>query len=191
MKLILTLSTILALCLFTSCDKKGEVAHYEVEKSTSTKPTKQPGAGMKTSSQPAPKSTYSWTLPKGWTDQPASGMRLGTITIPNGDSTLSAGIFEFGGGLVGNINRRRGQIGLPPLAPEMVPPTLTEFNSPLGKDGKGFTTLLINPASPEKAMLATIIPRPSGTSVFLKVMGTADELKTISSAFSQFAKSLK
>jgi len=195
MKLLLILTTALILTLFTACEKKGEITHYQVEKTTPAKATpssmgSMPTGGLK--STPA-KSTYTWTLPKGWTDQPASGMRLGTIIIPtaNGDSTLSGGVFEFGGDLAGNINRWRGQIALPPIPADQVPAALTAFDSPLGKDGKGFVTLLINPASPEKAMLATIIPRPSGTSVFIKVMGTTDELKAIQSDFNQFAQSFK
>jgi len=199
MKKRFTLPAALLIFLFSSCDKKGEVTHYQVEKSPVTKASPAHvaampnGSGsMKTSpASPSAKSTYTWTLPKGWSDQPASGMRLGTIIIPSGDTTLSGGVFEFGGDLVGNINRWRGQVALPPLPASEVPATLTAFDSPLGKDGKGFVTLIINPASPEKAMLATIIPRPSGTSVFIKVMGSTDALKAVQSDFYEFAKSFK
>ena len=38
-------------------------------------------------------------------------------------------------------------------------------------------------------MLAAIIPRPSGTSVFIKITGTAAELKTLAKPFRQFVKS--
>ena len=193
MKTFLAL-TALPIFLFTACEKKGEVSHYQVEKSRVEKATPPTATTMSNAGgmkSPSAKSTYTWTLPKGWSDQPASGMRLGTIIIPNGDSTLSGGVFEFGGDLVGNINRWRAQIALPPLPADQVPATLTAFDTPLGKNGKGFVTLLINPNSPEKSMLATIIPRPAGTSVFIKVTGKADDLKAIQSDFNQFAKSLK
>jgi len=118
-------------------------------------------------------------------------MRLGTIIIPSGDSSLSGGIFEFGGDLIGNVNRWRQQIGLPESTEAEIRPSLKAFDSPLGKDGKGYIVTLINPASPDKAMLAAIIPRPSGTSVFVKITGTSDELKAIADPFLSFTLSLK
>ena len=194
-------TAILTPILTTSCQKKGEVTHTKVEKTAPPAPmsapsphhgnkakpataTKQPAANAK-------KATYSWTLPDGWSDKPAGGMRLGTIIIPNGDSSLSAGIFEFGGDLAGNVNRWRQQVGLPSIPESEILPTIEAFDSPLGKDGKGYIVSLVNPASPGNAMLAAIIPRPAGTSVFLKVTGKSEDLKAIAAPFLTFTQSLK
>ena len=178
--LILAYAAIPLIFLTTACQKKGEVVHYEVEKSTP--PQQQSLAMTKTPSAP-----YSWTLPEGWTDQPASGMRLATIIIPASGNTLNASITEFGGDLAGNVNRWRQQIGLQNLPEAEVTSSLEKIDTGLGQ---GYIVVLINPASPDNAMLATIIPRPSGTSLFVKVTGTADELKAIGSPFRQFTQSI-
>lgn len=63
-----------------------------------------------------------WTLPDGWTQQPASQMRYATLTIPAGDPPLEVSVSklplfaERTEYLLQNINRWRGQLGLPPLA---------------------------------------------------------------------------
>lgn len=179
-------STLLPLLCTTSCREKGEVHHFQVEKAKATPASQK----FPTAAQPS-NAPYSWTLPEGWTDQPASGMRLATIIIPTSTDSLNASITEFGGDLVGNVNRWRGQIGLPHLSEAEILPNLKIVETTLGKEGKAYIATLINPASPDKAMLAAIIPRPSGTSVFIKVTGSADALKSIAEPFSQFTKSLK
>jgi hypothetical protein len=179
----------------SSCREKGEVTHLKVQKTTPSRPmvslkgTQPPSSNQEqTKKQP-----YTWTLPKGWSDKPASGMRLATIIIPsetNGVS-LEASITELGGDLLGNINRWRGQIGLPALTQEALPATLQEFDTPLGKNGKGFSAFLTNSASSQNAMLTAIIPRPSGTSVFIKIKGSQKSLQAIETAFSQFIQSIR
>lgn len=67
-----------------------------------------------------------WTLPEGWSQRPASGMRYATLTIDS-DPPLEVSITTLGregGGeaayLLANINRWRGQIGLADLAPDQL-----------------------------------------------------------------------
>jgi hypothetical protein len=171
----------IAITLTTACQKKGEVVHYQIEKST---PPKQ--QSLKVTETPS--APYSWTLPEGWTDKPASGMRLATILIPASGNTLNASITEFGGDLAGNVNRWRKQVGLPDMSEAEVTSSLEKIDTGLGQ---GYIVVLINPATPGNAMLATIIPRPSGTSLFVKVTGTADELKAIGAPFRKFTQSIK
>ncbi len=170
------------LLVTSSCQKKGEIAHYRVKKST-------PAAQQNQStSATSVKNRYQWTLPSGWSAKPASGMRLATIIIPVSDhKTIEASITEFGGDLSGNINRWRRQVSLPPLSAAEIPPTLTPLQTQLGK---GHITLISNPDSPEKALLAALIPRPSGTTVFIKATGTTAELTSIQPTFSTFVQSL-
>lgn len=195
----LTLTTTLvasaAVCLVhTSCREKGEVQHFRTPKapqagSSSTAGTAAP---VSPTSPAAPtKATkaapYSWTLPEGWTALPASGMRLATINIPS-TPPLSASITEFGGTVAGNVNRWRGQLGLPAAPESEIPATLQEVDTAIGK---GYIVSLSNPATPESGLLAAIIPRPSGRSVFIKIPGNPAELKKIKEAFTAFIQSLK
>lgn len=166
-----------------SCKEKGEVRHYRTDKAPVATTPQTPATPSTQKASP-----YSWTLPEGWSAQPASGMRLATIIIPTAGSELNASLTEFGGDLAGNVNRWRGQIGLPQLPESEVLPALEKVDTGLGQ---GYIATLSNPASPEKAMLAAIIPRPSGTSVFVKVTGTTEELQSIAPSFRQFTQSLK
>ncbi len=182
-------ATILSFC---ACKEKGEIQHFQVKKSTppTTQQTPDTNTNSNTNSntQPQQNNPYSWTLPDGWSAQPASGMRLATVLIPTASGTLNASITEFGGDLAGNVNRWRGQIGLPQLPEKDVLANLEKVDTAIGQ---GYIAILTNPSSPENAMLAAIIPRPSGTSVFVKVTGPADTLKSIATPFRQFTQSLK
>jgi len=206
MKSIIAIATCAAALfsvLTTSCKEKGEVVHTKAEKSSPTAPMSArsphsgkmgtPQAATSTTGQPAAsaKAKYTWTLPDGWSDKPASGMRLATIIILVEGNTLNASITEFGGDLIGNVNRWRGQLGLPSATAAEIQPSLQPFESSLAKDGKGYIVSLVNPESPEKSMLAAIIPRPTGTSIFVKITGTEDELKAVAAPFRTFMLSLK
>ncbi len=182
------LATGTAIFITSACKEKGEVHHFRVEKTTQPTPAEEAG-DQASQAQPAPqKAPYRWTLPTGWTEKPASGMRLATIIIPQekGDN-LEASITEFGGDLAGNINRWRGQVGLPTLPEAEVLPSLEKIDTQLGP---AYIALIINPESTDKAMLAAIIPRPAGTSIFVKVTGSADSLKATATTFRTFTQSL-
>lgn len=182
------ISTFAILFLPTSaCKKKGEIQHYRVAK-TSPAETPSPTTALQPSTPQTQTPAYNWTLPEGWSAQAASGMRLATIIIPSESGELQASLTEFGGDLAGNVNRWRGQIGLDPLPADQVLPSLETVQTGLGP---GYITTLIHPDKPEQAMLAAIIPRPSGTSVFVKVTAPASSLQAIADNFRQFTQSLK
>lgn len=63
---------------------------------------------------PEKSSALRWDAPQGWTELPGSGMRLATLTPPGGgaEATVVALPGDVGGALA-NVNRWRGQIGLP------------------------------------------------------------------------------
>lgn len=64
-----------------------------------------------------------WTLPADWQERPASGMRFATIVIGGEDKPLEISVIPLpsppqdpAGYALSNINRWRGQLGLPPIA---------------------------------------------------------------------------
>ncbi len=65
-----------------------------------------------------------WETPAGWKELPASGMREATLVAPDaaGGLELSVSILGASGDLdadiLNNVNRWRGQMGLPPTKPE-------------------------------------------------------------------------
>ena len=64
---------------------------------------------------PAGAETLAWDLPKGWTEARPGGMRLATLKPPvTGKVDVSVIMIPgVAGGELGNVNRWRGQIGLP------------------------------------------------------------------------------
>ncbi|HVU86621.1 MAG TPA: hypothetical protein VHD36_04835 [Pirellulales bacterium] len=68
--------------------------------------------------------TPEWTLPQGWQQKPASGMRYATIEVPSAAGALDLSVTVLPKNepdpdvyALSNVNRWRGQLGLPPLAP--------------------------------------------------------------------------
>ncbi len=62
-----------------------------------------------------------WTVPEGWKQLPGAGERLATFQVPGKDRPLELAITSFPGKvgtLAANVNRWRGQLGLPPVSDE-------------------------------------------------------------------------
>ena len=73
--------------------------------------------GMPPPSMPGGADALAWEVPKGWTEARAGGMRLATLKPPvTGKIDVSVIVLPgAAGGELGNVNRWRGQIGLPPV----------------------------------------------------------------------------
>jgi hypothetical protein len=70
--------------------------------------------------RPAGKGALRWALPKGWTEAPGGGMRFATLNPPSspGAAPLEVSVVVLpgaAGGETANVNRWRGQIGLPAM----------------------------------------------------------------------------
>ena len=78
--------------------------------------------GMEEAAQEAGEVTY--TVPEGWEDVGASGIRKATLKVTDADGSAELTVLAFPGdvgGRLANINRWRGQIGLDEAAPEDLP----------------------------------------------------------------------
>ncbi len=108
-----------------ACDR-AEVTHYRVPKAASppladahdsgAMPAMPASADL--SSPPArAEGGLRWTLPKGWTEAPGGAMRFATFKPPVPGKIDASVVVLPGpaGGELANVNRWRGQIGLPPL----------------------------------------------------------------------------
>ena len=76
-----------------------------------------------------------WTLPMGWKELPGGGMRLATLVPPQeaGKSEVSIVVLSGdSGGELANVNRWRGQVGLPPIDEDRLPETRKTANSRAG-----------------------------------------------------------
>lgn len=59
-----------------------------------------------------------WTLPEGWREEKAGGERVATFKFGKADAPLELAVTKLegaGGGVLANVNRWRGQLGLQPI----------------------------------------------------------------------------
>src|ERR1051326_221046 len=101
-------------CLVLAGCQKQEITAYNAPKENSGPPST--NAPMQAA--PAVAGPLHWTTPAGWQQQPASGMRVGSFAIKKDDQHADVSIIPLGtvaGSDLDNVNRWRGQVGLPPI----------------------------------------------------------------------------
>ncbi len=151
-----------------------------------SEPHDDPHAGLATT--PAPATTPSgnvprWTVPAGWTAVTPGSMLLASFDLPGGGAKVTvSSLSGDGGGLLPNVNRWRGQIGLGPISAGELASVTTEVELPGGK------ATLVDLANDEQRMLTLIVPR-QGQSWFYKSMGDFATVAREKDALLQFARS--
>lgn len=133
-----------------------------------------------------------WTAPAGWEARQGSAMRKATYVI-TGDAgaTAELAVTAFPGDVGGdlaNVNRWRGQLGLPPISAAELPAALQRFES------NGFkiavADLAASSGNPPTRVLGGIVPF-SGSTWFFKLTGPAPLIEREKSAFIDFLKTIK
>jgi hypothetical protein len=132
--------------------------------------------------------TLQWTLPKGWTEAAAGGMRFATLKAPIADLDISVTVLGGqAGGETPNVNRWRGQINLPPLDDAAVAKarkavkakagvvSLYDFTAEGGKD----------------RLVAGLLSTPDGNTWFLKMKGPSAAVGKALPDFTRFLESLR
>jgi hypothetical protein len=112
------LACALAAVATLACDGD-EVAHFRVAKAPPPGAAPVAPASMTGDVPPParPAGGLRWTLPKGWTEGEGGAMRYASFKIPV-KGTIDGSVVVLpgpAGGELANVNRWRGQIGLPPL----------------------------------------------------------------------------
>ncbi len=146
-----------------------------------------PAPAATTAPAPAPAASsnapLAWTLPDGWSVIPTQTMRLASFSAGEG-ATCGLFLFQGGGDRLANVNRWRGQAGLPPLDEPGLEQALTAGTGGFGS----FHWLAVRGAS--KAFLAAIVPTPSGQA-FVKLEASGDRLDALQPGFLAFTASLR
>lgn len=129
-----------------------------------------------------------WTVPAGWTklDQ-QKPMRYATYMAGEGAAALEVALSVFPGdvgGLHGNVNRWRGQVGLAPLPQDQLAANVTPFEVP------GFTGHTMRLKGETQHMLgAAIKDTKNERTWFIKITGAPAAIDAQEAAFIAFAKS--
>ena len=158
------------------------------------------GVEEKEQASPSPmKNLLSWTTPEGWTEAPAgsdpSGMRLIDMRFgPNREGECYLSIIRGeAGGLEANVNRWRGQMGLPPmLADELaqLPKKMlvNRESSFVSFDGD-YSGVGATAAVKDWRMMGLLQQAPEFM-LFVKIIGPRELVIKNEAAFEQFAQSI-
>jgi hypothetical protein len=129
-----------------------------------------------------------WTVPSSWQPMPPAQFLLAEFSIPGADGAKAeVNVAEMegdGGGILANVNRWRGQIGLGPIDEKDLSKLSRTFDTPEGKE----TLVRITTSDFKTSILAMIIPRNGGT-WFYKLMGDTQTTIAQEDAFMNFIQS--
>ena len=143
---------------------------------------------------PRPARSYGWELPPGWSVGPARPMRLASFRVaerPEIDVSLTV-LSGDGGGMVANVNRWQGQMGLPALAADRVA-ALPKIDV-LGRkatlvEATGAFTAMDGTSTPGAALLGVIVEL-GNESLYVKMTGSVDAVPAERENFLRFCASL-
>jgi hypothetical protein len=134
-----------------------------------------------------------WTIPADWKSvTPSSAMLFAQFLIQTGDAKAEVNISELageGGGLLANVNRWRGQLGLPPVTQEDdFSKMVSSVDSANGQiqivDMNGTNTKTGQPAR----LVGAVVPQ-NGQTWFYKLMGGEKVVAAQKDAFIKFIRS--
>jgi hypothetical protein len=166
----------LSLVGIAGCGSEDPIAHYRVPREApETKAPTQSGNGV----------TY--TTPAGWKAQAASGIRLASLTVGDGDQQAEITVIALGpaaGSLLANINRWRGQIQLPNIAQA----DLDKLAKPFKLHGHQATFVEM---VGETEQINAIIDTAHGRTVFYKIKGAKAVVAKEAESFDAFTRSVQ
>ncbi|MGB8355473.1 MAG: hypothetical protein WCD79_16365 [Chthoniobacteraceae bacterium] len=144
--------------------------------------------------EPASKPT--WKLPPGWQEQPASGMRLGSFAVVEGEGKVDISLVVLtgdAGGLTANVNRWRGQLSLASQTDADVAASVMKLETAAGDQAAIVDIAGKAPGADSKSgsrILGAIIERGDKT-WFVKATGEDSLVEKHKSEFLDLVKSLQ
>jgi hypothetical protein len=140
--------------------------------------------------RPEGKSALRWTLPRGWTETGGSGMRYATLK-PSTQGQIDVSVVVLpgvAGGELPNVNRWRGQIGLPPIDEA----ALAAARKPVRcKVGTVSVFDFESEGQKRTRMIAGLLTTADGNTWFLKMVGDSGAVGAERSNFLRFLETLR
>lgn len=140
-------------------------------------------------------SPFTWTLPEGWKEAPATAMRLGNFKLAsNPDAECYVTLLQgAAGGADANINRWRSQMGQPDLTPEDIAalPKVDVMGkpSPMVEILGSFAGMMGDPKP--GYLLLGVVCALDGQVLFVKMTGPETAVAAEKERFAALCKSLK
>lgn len=175
---------LLSLAPLAACAPE-EVKQYRVAKVSAAPAMALSNASSDTSAEDG----LSYTAPADWQKVPASGMRKLSFSLKGGGDFSLVTLPGNAGDLKGNLNRWRGQVGLPPLEdPAEIAKSVRAFTV---SGTEGIALELYAPeGQPDKAMRVVLVEK-EGANWFFKLAGPRELVKTQAKAFETFMASVQ
>lgn len=154
-------------------------------------PAQMPSGMVASDVQNAP--PLKWMTPAGWTEVPPSEMRVGSFKVAGaGGKQADVSVVPLpgiAGGDPANVNRWRGQVGLPALPDDQLM-SLAQDVQAGGQSAQLYDIAGQNPTSGQSTRILAAIQHRDGTTWFFKMTGDADLVEQQKPAFIAFLQSL-
>ena len=186
--------------LLAACRPAPKVSTYEVKAepapakeavaaAPAPRPAMQATPAMQAEAAQAGQPTWA-ELPAGWSVGPANAMRKGswTLTGPNGTKAeVAVTVFPGNvGGLTANVNRWRGQIGLPPAGADEI-----AASAKAAKVGNLDSQRFVMISADGKKAVDAVLTSKDGATWFFKMNGEAAAVEANAAAFASFLSESK
>lgn len=166
----------MAALLLTACSKGDDISVYKAPKESHAghdHSHDHEGHNHPVEQAPAPaqpaSSSLDWTDPAGWKRESGAGMRVATYKLAGGAECSVVSLEGAAGGDLPNVNRWRGQLGLPEAG--SLQGISSTMNTPIGPA----TVVDMQGAGEQKGRrMAAAIVSDGSTSWFFKLTGPAD-----------------
>ncbi len=140
-------------------------------------------------SSKANQSRFHYQLPTGWTETNPGPMHLAQFSIPVDGEVVMVSVTTLGGdagGLLSNVNRWRGQLGLTPINDD----GLTKIKSEISGKRLTFTVVdMVNPGSAKRVIGA--VTRTESDTWFVKLEGTSAQLDRVKPQWDAFIRTVE
>ena len=134
-----------------------------------------------------------WQVPAGWQEVSGGGFLVAKFLISGGPAQAAVNVSMSagdGGGVLANLNRWRGQLGLGPVAEADLGKAIQPFETAGGK-----ATLAelagTDPRTGQPIQLLAVIVPQAGQTWFYKLMGSAPVVQREKAAFTKFVQTAK
>lgn len=175
---------------------EGQDPHAGIDMSAFSGSNPHAGLDMQGTGQPsAAPSPYTWALPQGWKQGPnKGGMRLASFYLDGNPDAIDCYVVSLpgmAGGLEANLQRWMGQVGIEPGAAntQQLLKSPSDVQTRGGLAAKVYDLTSLQTGTAPKSMIAAIIS-DNGATVFVKMTGTAQDVKANRDGFLEFLKSL-
>jgi hypothetical protein len=171
--------------------KRQDIQVYTVPKEAARPEVAAPAGGDGSAAEGKP--SLSWKTPEGWEEVAPGEMRLASFRL-KGDGGKQADVSivplpGLAGGDVGNVNRWRGQVGLPPVDEAEIA-KLAQPVEVAGQSGQLFEQAGKAAGSDDLTRILAVIFRKDGTAWFFKMTGNDDLVAKQKPVFVGFLKTL-